>query len=151
VIGAANSTLFQQRTNPLPARVEPELEIHEVQHTRFHGHVSHRLRFRGVKSERLVAQDGAPLVNGDLDMLQVHERRRMNRNQISLRTQVPNGAATFPRGNDTDQLTAGRIPEGGSDLLSESAPDHANTHQTSDGHPSSRGGLDAPIITRDIA
>jgi hypothetical protein len=113
MLGNPDGAFRYEFPQPGPRVEEAELKVQEMERSRPHGHVSHRRCFFGVAPEWLVAQHGSAALDGQADILEVHERRRVNRHKVDLVAQLGH-LVPVPRRHDTDNFAAvGRLERRG--------------------------------------
>src|SRR5262249_2007348 len=81
----------------------------------------------GVAPERFVTQHGPTPLDRHANVLEVHERWRVDRHQVNLIAQLGD-RVDLARGHDVNHLASLRSPEGCADSLAEPAPDDPNSH-----------------------
>ena len=92
-------------------RLASRLEVEEIECAALAGTVAHRARLLSIQAERLVAQYRVAAVYRSHHMIVLHERRRMDRNEIDVRGNRPLDSLFIARRDDLDfesQLTIHR-------------------------------------------
>ncbi len=130
--------------NATPCHVVAVLEVQEGEHTSCLGHIAHLLCFGGIPAEWFVAEHVVATIDRSAHVVEVHERRRMDRDEVDVCSAAQRcHRGTVMRRDDVHDLAPFGCLERGSDHASaEALSDHAYPHR---GLPSPAKGLRIPM------
>ncbi len=114
-----------------PRLVEAELEVQEMQNAGRLGAVPHGDGLVGVASERLVAQHRMAVIDRAHHVVEMHEGRRVHRDEVDVRRQCTLSQPTSSRGLITSTSKPRLLVDGRGRVLAEPGTDDRDLHVNS--------------------
>ena len=89
----ADDTVGEVLSYSLTCLEEAKLKVQEVGHASANCHVPHGPGVVSITTERLIAEDGSAALNRHANIVKMHERRRVNRDQVNFVAQSRHSVA----------------------------------------------------------